>query len=269
MDLTDWKDTFIKLTKKVTIDEAALVAASINPFSVNSSILDATNGGFDSWPTAKMVARLLRDAVAVGDIAVIEASIDTCQGYNEILSGDTLLQHMDSNPSHRISNATFLGKDVWQWMVYHRLIDLKYGEGYSPSRDRLIAIMSADRASQNATDHNGEHIQNLTKQIAELTERLQQAEKEIEILKARATHFRHMTPLLELVAEVQDRYWGENWDQSDPDTNTRQYDIVEWIKADPRCGKNNKGEPSEKRAEMVAIVAKPITRSPSNSPPEP
>lgn len=62
-----------------------------------------------------------------------------------------------------------------------------------------------------------------------------------------------MTPLLELVAEVQERYWGENWDRDDPDTTTKQSDIIEWVKSDPRSSS------SSKRAEMVAVVAKPIT----------
>ncbi len=93
----------------------------------------------------------------------------------------------------------------------------------------------------------------LAKHAEELSKRLLRAEVEITALKVKAPAFRHMTPLLELVAEVQERYWGENWDRDDPDTTTKQSDIIEWVKSDPRSSS------SSKRAEMVAVVAKPIT----------
>ncbi|MFM4824093.1 hypothetical protein ACEUDJ_04270 [Aeromonas bivalvium] len=91
----------------------------------------------------------------------------------------------------------------------------------------------------------------LAKHAAELSKQLLQAEVEISALKLKAPAFRHMTPLLELVAEVQERYWGENWDRNDPDTTTKQDDIIEWVRRDPRCS-------SKKRAEIVAIAARPV-----------
>ncbi|MNN86476.1 hypothetical protein D3C81_2039010 [compost metagenome] len=91
----------------------------------------------------------------------------------------------------------------------------------------------------------------LAKHAAELSIQLLQAEVEISALKLKAPAFRHMTPLLELVAEVQERYWGENWDRNDPDTTTKQDDIIEWVRRDPRCS-------SKKRAELVAIAARPV-----------
>lgn len=252
MELADWKDTFIKLAKKVTLDEAALVAASINPFCVNNSIENAIHGGFENWPTAKMVASLLRDAVAAGDIAVDEVTVDTRDGYNQVLSGSDLLRHIALNPSHEVNRATFRGNDVWQWMVAHHLIDLKYGDGYSPTRDRILAIMRAKQASKHVNYNYGKQIQYLTDQVSQLTEQLQQAEEEIAVLKAKSPNFRHITPLLELVAEVQERYWGDTWDSTDADTNPKQSDIIDWVKSNPRSGS------SSKRAEMVAVVAKPI-----------
>lgn len=99
----------------------------------------------------------------------------------------------------------------------------------------------------------------LAKHAAELSKRLQMAEAEITALKAKTPAFRHMTTLLELVADVQERYWGDNWDRDDPDTKTNQRDIIEWVRKDPRCPPDGEGGGSKHKATMVAVVAKPNT----------
>lgn len=266
---------FIRLNRLVTAEQAGLVAAGILPAEVNSSIFTAKNGNYTGWQTAVTI----RDALLNNVVAYLTPAPALITYWDSF--GDGYAEYRDIADitdaifERGTPNAvSFEASTLWPWIANHVDID---PELHACIQKYCDAQKSANETTANSTQENKpaddtqsvEQVTALAEKVAELTERLQQAEAEIAALKGRAPTFRHMTPLLELVAEVQERYWGDNWDQSDPDTNTRQDDIVEWIKADPRCGKNNKGEPSEKRAEMVAIVAKPITRSPSNSPPEP
>lgn len=303
MILTDWKETFIRLVRRVTLDEAALVAASIDPAEVGSSVGNGKRGGFDNWQRAELVARLLREAVASGNIYAIEASVDTCQGFNHILKGSDLRRHMDKNPSHRINSATFQATDVWLWMARRGLIEPEYVEFHAVTRNRVLKQIKSELAKQknarqisgptppneqptvpkDSTKSNGhkpledvgtascapdnkrpedqlsDQVATLKAQVADLTERLQQAENEISELKAKTPTFRHMTTLLELVADVQERYWGDNWDRDDPDTKANQGDIIAWVRKDPRCPPDGRGGSSKNQATMVAVVAKPNT----------
>lgn len=64
------------------------------------------------------------------------------------------------------------------------------------------------------------------------------------------------TRLILLVAEVQKRYWGSNWNPNDPDTKTSQEKIVEWIR-------NEYPDISDVTAKAVEKVACPFDRSPA------
>ncbi|MOA43905.1 hypothetical protein D3C78_1661100 [compost metagenome] len=72
---------------------------------------------------------------------------------------------------------------------------------------------------------------------------------------AEAPKFRYLTPSLQLVAELQEYAWGNNWDPNDKDTYPRNKDMFEWLRQDPRCT-------SYKRAEAISIVARPEEKSP-------
>lgn len=155
-------------------------------------------------------------------------------------------------------SARFKAPSLWRWIAKNASIDPEIcdwiNECYPPNNTKPTP---SERQLMNTQP--GEHITSLVDQVAELTERLRQAEEEIASLKIKAPAFRHMTPLLELVAEVQERYWGDNWDRDDHDTKPRQDDIIEWVAADPRCPRNDKGKGSANQAKMVAVVAKPNT----------
>lgn len=250
MDLTDWKDAFIKLSRRVTIDEAALVAASINPLLVNSSISEAMRGGFDNWERAVLVARLLQDAVLDMQIEAVSATFHVenwSAGQAELILNPR--QYIEENPLCVLLNATFRGHEVWQWMVYHGLIDPKYDEQYSPSRERIIANMKAANASKSPANQDDEQLKRLINQVTELTTLLQEAETEIAALKVGIPHFRHMTPALRLVAEVQERYWGDNWE---PNTIPKQFTILHELE--------NIHGLSNAKAKNVEYVASPIDR---------
>jgi hypothetical protein len=93
---------------------------------------------------------------------------------------------------------------------------------------------------------------------AEQNQRLQQAEAENAVLKTQVRVFRYITPLLELVAVVQERYWGDNWDPSDKSSRSTHKQIIDWLIKEKLCS-------SVKEAEMVSRVASPIGSAPAKS----
>ncbi|AWB33898.1 hypothetical protein [Orrella marina] len=65
--------------------------------------------------------------------------------------------------------------------------------------------------------------------------------------------FRYETDLLQLVAKVQERYLGDNFDPSDPDTRPPQAHVIEWLReSDPTL--------SEADAKAVDRIAMPFKR---------
>lgn len=255
MDLSDWKAAFIKLAKGVTIDEVALVGASIHPISVEGSIMQARTGGFDNWQTAELIARLLRDAVLNDELIVKEAYVSSIElyGVREVVPGNKLQDHLRANGFPAVQGAKFHGREVWEWMAYHGFIDPKYAEPLrSPGTDRIIRAM-------NAADKEKEQ----SAQVAELKSQLEQAHKELariksEQEKANRSEVLHNTELLKLVHVVQERYWGANWDPSNNQTNTIQPVIIEWLMSTYSL--------SGFRAKAVEAVACPIDRNPVKKP---
>ena len=198
MDLSDWKAAFIKLARGVTIDEVALVGASIHPISVDGSINQARNGGFDNWQTAELIARLLRDAVRNGELYVEEAYIAYLEGYT-VVPGNKLQTFLRDNRSSGVQGAKFQGGEVWEWMAYHGFIDPKYAEPpRSLGTERIIRAMNADKEQSD--------------QIAELKRQLAFAQDELAKLRIdgeqsadpRQKHIQVIKSLLSLIPEIED-----------------------------------------------------------------
>ena len=201
MDLSDWKAAFIKLAKGVTIDEVALVGASIHPISVEGSIMQARTGGFDNWQTAELIARLLRDAVLNDELIVKEAYVSSpgWYGSSEVVPGNKLQDYLRANGFPAVQGAKFHGREVWEWMAYHGFIDPKYAKPLrSPGTDRIIRAMSADK-EQSA-------------QIVELKRQLASAQDELAKLRPdseqqtdpRQKHIQVIKSLLSLIPEIED-----------------------------------------------------------------
>lgn len=253
--------TFIKINATVSADQAALVVAGINPADVNNSVLEAKKGNYWGWDKAITVRDALLNNLCDNSIFDPEPVLikywDTYGNgvtqINDLLNIIPALLEMGVPDS-----ARFKAPSLWRWIAKNASIDPEIcdwiNECYPPNNTKPTP---SERQLMNTQP--GEHITSLVDQVAELTERLRQAEEEIASLKIKAPAFRHMTPLLELVAEVQERYWGDNWDRDDHDTKPRQDDIIEWVAADPRCPRNDKGKGSANQAKMVAVVAKPNT----------
>ena len=201
MDLSDWKAVFIKLAKVVTIDEVALVGASIQPLVVDSLIPRAFDRGFDNAQTAALIARTLRDAVCAGDLPVYSVVVEDAfrPGWSTPLPGDLLPNFLRETKFPKIVDAEFSGREIWEWMAYQGFIDPKYAEPLrSPGTDRIIQAMSADK-EQSA-------------QIFELKRQLASAQDELAKLRIdgeqsadpRQKHIQVIKSLLSLIPEIED-----------------------------------------------------------------
>lgn len=124
MALLCWRRNFIDLVDNVTIDEAALVAASINPVEVDSSVETARIGGFDGWQKAAEIARLLRDAITSRSIHATEVHVEV-SGYDYVTSQNKLrfAPKGTKPPALYIKQATFRASEVWFWLGARSLIE--------------------------------------------------------------------------------------------------------------------------------------------------
>lgn len=246
--------TFIKINATVSADQAALVAAGINPADVNNSVSEAKKGNYWGWDMAFTVREALLNNLCDSNIFDPEpVLIKYWDTYgNDFTQISDLVNIIPALLEMGVpDSARFKAPSLWQWIAKNVSIDPEIcdwiNECYPPNNTK------PSPSERQLTDTQpDEHTTSLVNQVAELTERLRQSEEEIASLKTKVPAFRHMTPLLQLVAEVQERYWGDNWDCTDTDTNPKQSDIIDWLKSNPRSGS------SSKRAEMVAVVAKPI-----------
>lgn len=242
--------TFIKINATVSADQAALVAAGINPADVNNSVSEAKKGNYWGWDIAITVREALLNNLCDNKIFDPEpVLIKYCDTYgNGVTQISDLVNIIPALLEMGVpDSARFQAPSLWQWIAKNVSIDPEICDWINECYPTHNTKPSPSERQLTDAQH-GEYID----PVAELTERLRQAETEIAALKVGIPQFRHITPLLELVAEVQERYWGNNWDCTDADTNPKQSDIIEWVKSDPRSGS------SSKRAEMVAVVAKPI-----------
>lgn len=244
---------FIRINKVVTADQAALVAAGINPVEVNNDVSVAQKGNWLGWHMAVTVRDALLGNLGAGHLDPEPLSISYWEQYGYDSAENVIYGIVDIWPTLLKKgvpdNARFNADSIWPWIAENLDIDPELQDCinaiYAPKTNAPDGGWSEDK-------QHSEQVDAIATDVSKLTERLRQAEEEIAILKAKKPTFRHLTPLLELVAEVQERYWGDNWDRDDPDTNTKQNDIIDWVESDPRCS-------SKKRAEVVAIAARPIT----------
>lgn len=243
--------TFIKINATVSADQAALVAAGINPADVNNSVSEAKKGNYCSWDMAFTVREALLNNLCDNNIFDPEpVLIKYWNTYeNDVTQISDLVNIIPALLEMGVpDSARFKAPSLWQWIAKNVSIDPEIcdwiNECYPPNNTK------PSPSEHQLTDAQpGEHIASLVDQVAELTKRLQEAEAEIAALKVGIPHFRHMTPALRLVAEVQERYWGDNWE---PNTIPKQFTILHELE--------NIHGLSNAKAKNVEYVASPIDR---------
>lgn len=245
MDFTnpDIQD-FISLNDNfVTADEAALVAAGIDPATVNFKV--GGPGGAYRTKAISIRMALLRAVGSNSGPTVISVTHWREFGYNsdaEISRGaESIANAIDQYGEPH--DATFEAMSVWQWLRDRNLLDPDY------VLPKPIKSHEAEETHHEQTEPGGQ-MEALAEQVATLTERLQQAEKEIATLKAMTPVFRHITPALKLVAEIQNSHWGDGWKEA---TIPKQESVVQ--------GLVDAYGLSKVRATSIDYVASPIDRS--------
>ncbi|MGL5289312.1 MAG: hypothetical protein ACRC9N_07440 [Aeromonas sp.] len=220
--------TFIRLNKIVSADEAGLIAAGITPSDVNRLVSVAVADNWTGWQLAETIKTALVNNLLVDGIAPDLASIT----YYERFSNEPTTYRSESDVISAIRDrgvpdvAMFKAESLWPWIAEN--VDL------SPEMHEVITITyppCASRKSDTAEPPvEPDAESSLSSQVADLTERLQQAEKEIAALKAGGPKFRHMTPLLKMAADLQKTYWGDGWvgvTESEP----KQFVIIDELKS--------------------------------------
>lgn len=243
--------TFIKINATVSADQAALVAAGINPAEVNNSVSAAKQGNYWGWDMALTVREALLNNLCDNNIFDPEpVLIKYRDNYgNDVTQISDLVDIIPALLEMGVpDSARFKAPSLWQWIAKNVSIDPEIcdwiNECYPTNNTKPSPSESPLTDAQ-----PGENIASLVDQIVELTARLKEAEAEIATLKAGIPHFRHMTPALRLVAEVQERYWG---DTREPNKIPKQFTILHELE--------NIHGLSNAKAKNVEYVASPIDR---------
>lgn len=223
----------------VTADEAALVAADIVPAAASFKVGSPRGNSHKAITVRQALLRAVGSENAPTTISVTYYE----QYTSEIFRGAEDIARIITERGEP-HGATFEAMSVWQWLRDRNRLDPDY---ILPKPFNPHSITLPDQVFDIESD---KQMSALTEQVAALTERLQETEAEIAELKTGIPQFRHMTPALRLVAEVQERYWGDTWE---PNTLPKQFTILHELE-------NTHGL-SNAKAKNIEYVASPIDRA--------
>lgn len=250
--------TLLRTNKIVTTDQVALIVAGVNLEEAFSPLTDSGSPNKVGSAVRNTLCENLRrghfDPEPLSMAYVINGYYspigNTVFGINNIITA----LRMDISVVH----ASFYADSLWPWILknveelkatnpglFDALTEI-YPQDSDAKADNVDLPPSEIRLSLQVTA--------LSEQLMALTTELQQVEKENALLKSKAPAFRHQTPLLKKADEVQDYFWGDNWDPNDPDTNPRQADIIEWLMKEPHSL-------ARTRAYAVEFLACPVIRT--------
>ncbi|MNE00878.1 hypothetical protein D3C77_139900 [compost metagenome] len=242
----------------VTVDDAALMVAGIDPVKAHNCVYRACYMGTHGGALAEKIRGVLINNLCKGHLDPEPASIE----YHPIpsLIGDPYdkykgIADIAAALKERGApiNATFKADSLWRWIANN----LAQEEGVNPE---LFAYL-VERYLQDSSpkvEHTGLPLpydikssareRDLAEQVAALSKRVQQVEEENAELRAKTPTIRHLTQMITLVLLVQERYWGDNWDRDIPDSYPKQNDIIEWLMGAPHCC-------TKRRAIAIEIIA--------------
>lgn len=252
--------TSIRINKFVSANKASLIVAGIDP-SLDNSELTETEVHNLEWGLAAIVRDALLENLRWGHRDPEPVSVkfykDEESCMSEVIIGiDNINAALMKGAVP--SNATFKADDLWPWLV-ENIGGLNV---YNPELFNVLTEIYPHPKAYN-TAHSlsydvksNEQDTTLAKPVVSTVELQQQAESKTVNHMAEAPKFRYLTPSLQMVAELQEYAWGNNWDPNDKDTDPRNKDMFEWLLQDPRCG-------SYKRAEAITIVARPEKSPPA------
>jgi hypothetical protein len=120
--------------------------------------------------------------------------------------------------SYNFHSQKFGRKELTDWIS---------AKGYAQARYFVSAITARDNAANAQSEAS--RLQSENAQLRAKLEQAQAGQRATQQPQAIGLSFRHETELLKLVAAVQDRYLGDNYDPGDTDTRPRKEDVVEWL----------------------------------------
>ena len=250
---------FIRINKTVTADQAALVAAGIDPVDVDGRVSEAKRGNWTGWETAAVVRDALFNNLANSHFDPEPSSISYVEnyGYNSeeiIFRGlvDIIPALLERGAPHHIS---FEAGSLWLWVAKNVGIDPELNDYITGIYAKPETTDRAKQAMMEDEEQCGQ-LNELESQLAQVSQELATVKSELQEVKQDSVL--HNTELLKLVSVVQRRYWGANWDPSNKQTNTAIPVIVEWLTSTYSL--------SDVKAKAVEAVACPIDRNPVKKP---
>lgn len=225
------------LCEQFSIDDTAALIAGYEPSSLcfnhdGDVWFTGGYGGFfaneaEFIPAIKATKKAIMHAIASGSL---KGNIETYFNFNQeqINWGGTTINE----------------NDIRDWLRSRGRVNGFFFENYNS--ENHIQNYNQIETECSAPD--------LERQLAEMTERLSVVTNELE--EARSHSPRHDTELLRLVRDVQERYWGDNWDKENPDSKSTKESIEDWLQSEHGL--------SKLKASAVESVACPIDRARSN-----
>lgn len=241
------------------------MAAGIDPKEVQNSEAHACKPSNYGWGLVKKIEAILLNNLAEGHLNPEPTSIsywprgivlisDYCE--QKITDLDCIVSALKEKGAP--DGATFKADSLWRWMannvaeeigfdpaLYEYLAETYFEDDGTKAENIGLPLPSGVRSSERERD--------LAEQVAALSKRVQQVEEENAELRAKTPTIRHLTQMIALVLQVQERYWGDNWDPDIPDSYPKQNDIIEWLMGAPHCC-------TERQAKAIEIIARAAHR---------
>lgn len=224
------------LSEQFLVNDTVALIAGYEPSSIcfNDGEVWFTGefGGFlaneaEVVPAIKATKKAIVHAITSGSL---KANIETFYSYNQ--------EEINWN------TTTINEDDIRDWLKRRGRVTGFFFENYN-----------SEHIKQQYNQTEGEpSTSELERQLAEMSEELDKVKKELAGVKSEALI--HNTDLLKLVRDVQERYWGINWDANDPDSKSTKESIEDWLQ-------NERGL-SRAKASAVETVACPIDRTRAN-----
>lgn len=241
------------------------MAAGIAPGAVQSSVNYERNTSSYGWGLVNKIEAILLNNLGEGHLDPEPTSISYWPRGGGLLSDyyeqkitdfDCIVSALKEKGAP--DSATFKAESLWPWMAKNVAEEL----GFDPDLYEYLAETYLEDNSTKAEStglplpsgvRSSERERDLAEQVAALSKRVQQVEEENAVLRAKTPTIRHLTQMIALVLQVQERYWGDNWDPDIPDSYPKQNDIIEWLMGAPHCC-------TERQAKAIEIIARAAHR---------
>lgn len=231
----EWKVSMAR-RRRLSVMEAACLLAGMNPYT------DTNNLGYGSMDDVPydMNKALLDEAIEDGLIQVFEKWMDS-NHMQSFIEAEDFAEWCD---------RTGIPRPLpWNFEKILPATDAGLRQLVEEQRQQLAQAAEEIERLQRVNENLTADIDHLREEIA----RLQANPSSGKTMLSNNLSFRYETVFLKLAAEVQDRYFGDNYDPNDPDTRPRKDHVVEWLK-------NRNSDLTKPDLQAIDRVAMPFKR---------